>query len=92
LDTHAFRLLLISLRKSSTVYEAPWSFICRPQFHLTHQISHAFTHTNKSKDVKYDERGGQLCGPWRPIHPLPLKYLVTRRQKCDEELSCCRHV
>jgi hypothetical protein len=23
LDTHAFRLLLISLRKSSTVYEAP---------------------------------------------------------------------
>ena len=73
----------------------PWSaasFQPLSAVSLTHQIIQVSTHTNKSKDVKYDERGGQVCGPWRTIQPLPLKYSVTRRQKCDGGQLCYRHV
>lgn len=81
-----------SLRKSSTVHEAPWALIRCTLFLLTHQILHVSTHTNKSKDVNHYEKRGQVCGSWWTIQSLPLKYSVTRRQKCDEELSCFRHV
>jgi hypothetical protein len=83
---------MIPPHNSSTFYGAPWYFFRCPQVLLTHQLLDVSTNKNKSKYVKYDEQRGLVCGTWRTIQLLPMKYSVTRQQKCEGEQSCCWHV
>jgi len=64
LAPHSFRLLLIPPRNSSTVHDA-----CAVRFHPLYAVSPDTPtpplkpYKNISKDVKYEVRGGQGCGP-----------------------------